>query len=997
MGLQEKASWLVLLHCWVFVGLFLKAQCHNTSEVSVKFFETPHAFSKLNSATFSFQVFVGPNGDTCPNCITNCTLLVYGAGQVVPSTFNILEPNLKFSLVVSLSSSVDHGRVILVMDKNFCTDSAGNKFTRTSNSSFLLHFDRRSVFVNLRTHVPEKLLQLNSEMRTVQATNNYESLKVYLYFTESVLNSSTEMLNSLNTSQGSLLPITGNSLRNRRFGFMVVEDISSTCIVTVSLNSSIIISRQGTPVSPVAPVTFLYDSQRPAVSLSTTSSTRTRENSISVLIKFTKPVFSFNSSHISVSGGHLLGFREVSTSIYVIEAEADNQTISVSIPENVTRDVAGNENMASNILQVKHYSVPVISLVVSTFATASFAVTALVVGLLTLSTASLQSIGVFSRPSPGLTSDPARNLFRIACHIQVFALSRWLAVTLPVEYFEFARGLQWSIPYFSLPWETGHVQQVMVGSNPPMNPNSYSSKIYENVRPREWNSHMAASVYGLPLTPMEYRSFFEIQNIRPEADHILDSHNSNGWRDFNRSMFWLAAISGSLMLLHGLLLLILKLKQKNSEKRGSYGALVLPRFEIFLIILALPCICEASTALIKGGESSKVVVGVLLLGIVSFLLLALFLFLSIGISFGKLLQYREIHHEGRIIHWYRDIVRVTLGPGKRGQWTWKNKPNSIYLAMLGPLFEDLRGPPKYMLSQISVGNPRKRGSQIIPSDDENEDAEAPFIQKVFGILRIYYTLLESVKRVCLGIIAGAYSERWTFKTPTVALLCVASFQLFFLVLKKPFIKKKVQMVEIISVCSEVGIFAICFVLLEMEFSTRDETKIGIFMLSLFLVTFLAQMTNEWYALYRQTKRLDPSEESLLLGLRNTVIGFLVLFISQNLIKTLESRFLMDQRVDGEPGDTTSSGDKRRSSGSRSSGTTDKPWLKQLREMAKASFSRDGSGAGSRAPNDPSTSGATKSGFWSGKRSGSSSQTSPADFKLKPTGLDQDLETIFASK
>ncbi|KAI8016865.1 hypothetical protein LOK49_LG04G02093 [Camellia lanceoleosa] len=1088
MGLQEKASWLVLLHCWVFVGLFLKAHCHNSSEVSVKFFKTPHAFSKLNSATFSFQVFVGPNGDTCPNCITNCTLdystpsncdarevsyrglqdgthtfnvctngtqgigcasynwtvdtipptayvtaatsftntlnvpvnisfsepctggggfgcsstnacnlLVYGAGQVVPSTFNILEPNLKFSLVVSLSSSVDHGRVILVMDKNFCTDSAGNKFTRTSNSSFLLHFDRRSVFVNLRTHVPEKLLQLNSEMRTVQATNNYENLKVYLYFTESVLNSSTEMLNSLNTSQGSLLPITGNSLRNRRFGFMVVEDISSMCIVTVSLNSSLIISRQGTPVSPVAPVTFLYDSQRPAVSLSTTSSTRTRENSISVLIKFTKPVFGFNSSHISVSGGHLLGFHEVSTSIYVIEAEADDQTISVSIPENVTRDVAGNENMASNVLQVKHYSVPVISLVVSTFATASFAVTALVAGLLTLSTASLQSIGAFSRPSPGLTSDPARNLFRIACHVQVFALSRWLAVTLPVEYFEFARGLQWSIPYFSLPWETGHVQQVMVGSNPPMNPNSYSSKIYENVRPREWNSHMAASVYGLPLTPMEYRSFFEIQNIRPEADHILDSHNSNGCRDFNRSMFWLAAISGSLMLLHGLLLLILKLKQKNSEKRGSYGAVVLPRFEIFLIILALPCICEASTALIKGGQSSKVIVGVLLLGIVSFLLLALFLFLSIGISFGKLLQYREIHHEGRIIHWYRDIVRVTLGPGKRGQWTWKNQPNSIYLTMLGPLFEDLRGPPKYMLSQISVGNPRKRGSQIIHSDDENEDAEAPFIQKVFGILRIYYTLLESIKRVCLGIIAGAYSERWTFKAPTVALLCVASFQLFFLVLKKPFIKKKVQMVEIISVCSEVGIFAICFVLLEMEFSTRDETKIGIFMLSLFLVTFLAQMINEWYALYRQTKRLDPSEESLLLGLRNAAIGFLVLFISQNLIKTLESRFLMDQHADGEPGDTTSSGDKRRSSGSRSSGTTDKPWLKQLREMAKASFSRDGSGAGRRAPNDPSTSGATKSGFWSSKRSGSSSQTSPADFKPKPTGLYQDLETIFASK
>ena len=29
---------------------------------------------------------------------------------------------------------------------------------------------------------------------------------------------------------------------------------------------------------------------------------------------------------------------------------------------------------------------------------------------------------------------------RSACHIQVFALSRWLAVRLPVNYYEFARG-----------------------------------------------------------------------------------------------------------------------------------------------------------------------------------------------------------------------------------------------------------------------------------------------------------------------------------------------------------------------------------------------------------------------------------------------------------------------------------------------------------------------------------------------------------------------------
>ncbi|CAL5361987.1 unnamed protein product [Camellia sinensis] len=1071
-----KAAWLVL-HCWVFVVLCMKVHCDTSSEVSVKFLKTPHAFSNLNSATFGFQVLLGPNGhnNICTNCNTNCTswmveslqivtlekfltwgcrmeiirsrsapmglkvlavlsitgllagysskggiahdtipptayvmattsftntrnvtvnisfsepctggggfgcsstntcnvalprevckvknelknngqmpfsfqLLVYGAGQVVPTTLNILEPNLKFSLIVSLSSSVEYGRVILVMDKNFCTDNAGNKFTRTENSSFLIHFDRRSVFVNLRTRIPERLLQLNNETRTVQATNNHKNLKVYLYFSVPVLNSSAEILNSLHTSQGSLLPISGNRLRNRRFGFMV-EEISSTCVVTISLNSGLIISRQGTRVSPVAPVTFLYDSQRPAVRLSTTSSTRTKENNISVLIKFMKPVFGFNSSHISIRGGHLQSFCEVSRSLYVLETQADDHTILISIPENVTQDVSGNKNVASNVLQVRH-------------------LTASAAGALTLSTAGLQSVGSFSAPSSSLTSDPTRNLFRSACHIQVFALSRYLADTLPVQYYEFARGLQWSIPYFSLPWETGHIQSDMVGSSCPTNSHSYNSKIheletFENVQLRERNSYMAASIYGSPLTPMEYRSLLE--DIEPVAEYILDLHNSNGWRDFNRNIFWLVVIGGSLILLHGLLLFILKLRNNNSEEQGSYGALIFPRFEIFLIILALPCICEASTALIKGGASSGVIVGILLLVIVSSLLLALFLFLSIGITYGKLLQYKEIHQESRKYRWYRDIVKVTLGPGKKGQWTWKNQPNSVWLTMLGPLFEDLRGPPKYMLSQIARGNPpRKRGDKIIASDDETEDAEAPCVQKLFGMLRIYYTLLESMKRVCLGIIAGgAYSENWSSKTPIIILLCIASFQLFFIVLKKPFIKKKVQLVEIISVCSELGIFATCFLLLEMEFSAGDEVKIGIFMLSLFLVAFLTQIINEWYALYRQTKRLDPAEDSSVLGLKTASLGFFLFFIPQKLIKKLQSWFLLDQPVDCESVDT------RRSSGSRrGSGMTDKSWLKQLRELSKSSFHKDGN----RASSDPSSSHTRWSGIWSSNKSGNS--------------------------
>jgi len=56
-------------------------------------------------------------------------------------------------------------------------------------------------------------------------------------------------------------------------------------------------------------------------------------------------------------------------------------------------------------------SAPLISSVISAFATATFGLTAIAAGLLTISTASLQSVDTFTRSSSFLIVDPARNLF----------------------------------------------------------------------------------------------------------------------------------------------------------------------------------------------------------------------------------------------------------------------------------------------------------------------------------------------------------------------------------------------------------------------------------------------------------------------------------------------------------------------------------------------------------------------------------------------------------
>lgn len=58
-----------------------------------------------------------------------------------------MEPNLKYLLLVSISSASRYGRLVLVMDTNFCTDAAGNPFSRSQNSSFYVHYGEFSSLV----------------------------------------------------------------------------------------------------------------------------------------------------------------------------------------------------------------------------------------------------------------------------------------------------------------------------------------------------------------------------------------------------------------------------------------------------------------------------------------------------------------------------------------------------------------------------------------------------------------------------------------------------------------------------------------------------------------------------------------------------------------------------------------------------------------------------------------------------------------------------------
>ncbi|KAK3134674.1 hypothetical protein QOZ80_5BG0409290 [Eleusine coracana subsp. coracana] len=820
------------------------------------------------------------------------------------------------------------------MDRAFCTDAAGHRFTRTSNSSFTLRFDKRNDSMNITTGIPEKLLRMQGVTRLVQATNDANELRIYLSFAQPVLNSSDEILSVLKATHDAVLtPTSRSTLGNRRFGY-VVNKVSDTAIVTVSCDTSSIISRQGTPVDSASaePFTFLYDTQRPAVKLGT-STRRTSSHNIRVLIKFAKPVFNFSSSAVQLSGGNLLSFHEASKSIYALQIQAVDKLVSVQVPENAAQDVAGNPNLASGHLQVRHYSVPASSSSIATVTTIVFVATAVVATLLTVSTSSLVASGAISRPSSHMISEPSRNLVRMACHIQMFALSRWMSVNLPIEYYEFAKGIEWSIPYMPLPWEGPAADPFMGYSTMPVV--AYSELVDRSAvgaadisYPRAQQSQPAAMpteipgddggmkpimmppmqtipLDGKPLSAMEYRSFFENPDMKPEADIIMKKlQDLDVWKQFGRNMLWLGVIGGGLILAHAVTLAYLKLRYKrggraeqHEETRKGYGALVFPRLEMMVVILAMPCISQAAATMISRGMDRGVAcVGIVLLGILACLLLGLVLFLWLGIIIGMVQQVQyeedELEEEEESTRRYQWCQEVILGPAfRRGHWTsctgLSNK--------LGPLFEDLRGPPA----------------------PPNQDNKERTMDKLLGVVRIHYTFFECLKRI---IVAATIATAASWVPASMA-----SLQLLFLVVTKPFIKKRVQLVEMVSLASEVFVFACCQLMMIHH---------GLLaMLGVFLLSFAAQMCNQWNALFRQMRLLG--------GAKTAFAGLLLLFLpsSSSLLVSLFCRTPppppppTDRRRHGFHGEERQQVHHRHNNNERS-------WLWQLREMAKASFTND---------------------------------------------------------
>lgn len=74
-------------------------------------------------------------------------VILNGPAYLHASSLHIIKPNIKYRLDLTLSLKSLRGRILVRMADNFCTDKAGNSFTRTNSSSLIIHFGELSFII----------------------------------------------------------------------------------------------------------------------------------------------------------------------------------------------------------------------------------------------------------------------------------------------------------------------------------------------------------------------------------------------------------------------------------------------------------------------------------------------------------------------------------------------------------------------------------------------------------------------------------------------------------------------------------------------------------------------------------------------------------------------------------------------------------------------------------------------------------------------------------
>ncbi|XP_026379592.1 uncharacterized protein LOC113274412 [Papaver somniferum] len=347
------------------------------------------------------------------------------------------------------------------------------------------------------------------------------------------------------------------------------------------------------------------------------------------------------------------------------------------------------------------------------------------------------------------------------------------------------------------------------------------------------------------------------------------------------NLFWLGVGCSSLLISHFLVVLFLTWRTGTSV----HWTFSVPRFELFLLILILPCISQSAAFVLRGHTTAGIITGAFFLAIPVAVILSVSLFLIVAVFTSNFVQYKEITYRNVNKPWNTKMLDLFIGNSTQGKWFYKEGLPSSFLPGFGLLFEDRKGPPILVSVDHNDSNDVRKWTyssesgigrmKVVNIAKDSEEPKISVRKKLLGCMRSAYVIVDLLRRVTLGFISGAYSSPRLSTSVTAFSLTVV--QLLYLFSLKPYIRRGVHVAESVSLLCEAAIFGL-FIYMGRKSFFEDRTM-GIMMLILLFTNFLAQVVNEWYALIKCLLELPQLENvSFNLGVKCVAKGLILPFL-----------------------------------------------------------------------------------------------------------------------
>ncbi|MEL6559677.1 MAG: Ig-like domain-containing protein [Bacteroidota bacterium] len=248
--------------------------------------------------------------------ITNATVADFSTTDNIVYQFNAI--------------AAGEGKITVTIPERVAEDLAGNDNVASDEVSITVDQTRPSVTTATTTTSPTNATSIAFTITFSEAVNGFVAGDISL---------DNGNVSNFSTSDNTVFTFTATSI--------------AAGSLTMGVNSSVATDDAGNANTSSIFRIFTIDRTGPTAVISSTEDSPTNATTVPITVTFSERVSGLTTSDVSVTNATISGISTTDNTVFTFNVfPIDEGTVNVSIPDNVTTDLAGNNNVASNQLSL---------------------------------------------------------------------------------------------------------------------------------------------------------------------------------------------------------------------------------------------------------------------------------------------------------------------------------------------------------------------------------------------------------------------------------------------------------------------------------------------------------------------------------------------------------------------------------------------------------------------------------------------------------------------